>query len=90
MKRRLTGPERRTLATIGKRHVSLALVEGRRIHAIDLHLGKKWNGYFLAADIVRTLEDLGLVVGHIAEMTGVTTYHLTPRGKDAAYRKARA
>lgn len=88
MKRRLSGPERRTLATIGKRHVSLALIAGRRIHAIDLHLGRKWSGYFLPGDIVRRLEDLSLVVGRITEMSGETTYHLTNRGRDAAYRKS--
>jgi hypothetical protein len=85
MKRRLTGAERRALATIGKRHVSLALIEGRRIHAIELHLGKKWAGLFLAGDTMRALQDAGLVVGMTSELSGETTYHLTSRGKEAAY-----
>lgn len=86
MKRqRLHAQDRRVLATVGKRHVSLALIEGRRIHAVDLRLGKKWAGYFLPGDTMRHLQDLGLVVGHTYETTGETTYHLTSRGKDAAY-----
>lgn len=87
MSRRLSAPERRVLATVGKKHIALALISGRRIHAIDLHLGKKWAGYFLPGDVMRTLEDLGLVIGHLAEMSGETTYHLTNRGREVVYRK---
>lgn len=85
MKRRLRAAERRVLATVGRRHVSLALIEGRRVYAVELHLGRKWGGDFLPGDTMRALQDAGLVVGHTVEASGETTYHLTSRGKEAAY-----
>lgn len=82
----LTATERRVLTVFRKRYVSLALIEGRRIYAVGLHLGKRWSGDFLPGDVVRRLQDRGLIVGHAKE-SGETRYFVTSLGHRALNRK---